>query len=226
MLIIAEGKCAYALGWVEDDDPQLASSYYMEGKDLALKALYKDSKKYRKVIDYGGKTHEAIKAITDKKVVHAVFTLASCWGGWLNLNRADPRALFAVPSVLAANEKILELEPGHSYGSAYVFLASYYTVLPAMAGGGLAKGREYFDKAFEYGNNEMLLAHYFMAKTYAVMLKDLEDPESGKTGEQIFDEMLSYIETADPLANPDLGLVNAIAKRKARKLAAQRGKYF
>jgi hypothetical protein len=226
MVLIAEGKCGYAMGWVEDDDPQLASQYYLEGKELALEAIYKESKEYRKVIDRGGKTHEALKAITDEDVVPALFSLASCWGSWLNANKNETRAMFEVPSVLAANERILELEPGHSHGASYVFLAAYYTTLPAMAGGGLAKGHEYFEKAFEYGNNQMLLAHYFMAKTYAVKLKDLEDPASGKTGEQIFDEMLSHIETADPLANPDLGLINAIAKEKARKLAAERDQYF
>ena len=44
--IVAETKCGYAMGWVEPKDTELASKYYLEGKDLALRGLYAQNKKY------------------------------------------------------------------------------------------------------------------------------------------------------------------------------------
>ncbi len=227
-MLIAESKCGYALGWVEDENPKLASKYYMEGKELALLALSGLSKEYRKTVEAGGTIQDGINAITDddELIIHALFTLGNCWGNWLNVNMTNPRALFAVPAIVAAMGKVKDMSPGYFYGSAELFFGSYYTMIPAIAGGGLEKGRKYFEEAFAASDEKMLLVHFYMAKAYAGMLKDLEDPVSGKTGEEIFDEMIAYIENFDSDSFPELALVNSMAKKKASILKAKKDQIF
>lgn len=224
--LVAGSKCGYAVGWIEDQDPTRASRYYLEGQNLALDGLYKGSRSYRRAIDAGSSKSDAIATIKDPDMVPLLFELGTCGGAWLALNVKDPIALFNVPFVLGAMKKIIELDPNYFYGSAYMFLGAYYARTPAMAGGGLAKGKEYFQKAFTISKHKMLMTHYWYAKAYATTLRDLKDPDSGLTGRQIFDKMIKTIENADANTADDLALANAVAKRKAKNLKAERKSIF
>lgn len=226
LVMVAESKCGYALGWIEDNDPELASKYYLEGRDLALKALYLQSKGYRKAIDAGEPVHKAVQRVDDPDLVPTLFTAGNCWASWLQLNLTSSKALFAQPSIVALMQRVLDIDPNYYHGGAYLFFGSYYSSIPAIAGGGLAKGHEYFQKAFAASNNNFLLVHYYYAKTYATLLKDLEDPASGKPGAVLFDEAIAHIENTPADAIPELGLANAIAKEKARALKARRSEFF
>lgn len=226
MLMVAQAKCGYALGYVEHVDPARASGYYLEGKDLALRALREQNSDFADAIEEGEPVREAVALVENVDDVPAVFWAGNCWGNWLNHNLTNPRAYFAVPDITALMQRVLDLDPEHYHGGAHLFFGSYYAAIPPMAGGGLEKARKHFDKAFEISDGKFLMVHYLFAKSYCTMLKDQVDPKTGKTGEELFDEMLAKIEAADADAVASLGLANAIAKRKAERLAAERDKYF
>ncbi|RMF16420.1 MAG: hypothetical protein D6761_06285 [Candidatus Dadabacteria bacterium] len=175
--IVAEAKCGYAFGWIEPKDPQRAAEYYVEAKDLALRALYDSNKKYRKAIDAGKPIHEAIDAIDDADAVPLLFQVANCWGNWLNVNKSDMSALFKVPALMASMYKILELDPSYFYGSIYMVFGAMYAAMPEMAGGGVERARACFDKALEASEGKFLLVHYMIAQSYATVLKDLSETD-------------------------------------------------
>lgn len=226
LLLNAEGKCGYALGFVEDDDPARASTYYLAGKDLALAALEGMNADFRKARAEGQAVRDAIKLVDDPDAVRAMFWAGNCWGSWLNLNMANPRAYFAIPDVMAIMQRVVELDPDYYWGGAQIFLGTFYAAAPPIAGGGLEKARPYFEAAFKASDRKFLMAQYQFARVYATMLKDQPDPVDGRTGAEIFDAMLAEIAEADPSAIPDLGLANAIVQRKARRLANERSRYF
>lgn len=226
MMLNAEGLCGYALGFVEDDDPVRAGGYYMEGRELALAALERYSRGYRKARERGEPIRDAVQHAKGPDALRAMFWAGNCWGSWLNLNMANPRAYFAIPDVTALMERVLELDPDYYHGGAAIFFGSFYAAAPPIAGGGLTKAWPYFEQAFAASDRKFLMVHYMVARSYATMLKDQEDELTGKTGDQLFDEMLAEIAAADPRAIPELGLANAIIQEKARKLAEQRRRWF
>lgn len=227
MMLNAEGKCGYALGFLEDDEPARASAFYLQGRDLAFAALSEASSGFRKARADGQTIRDALaKVKKNDETTRAMFWAGNCWGSWLNLNMANPRAYFAIPDVLALMQKVAEFDPGYYYGGAQIFLGAFYAAAPPLAGGGLDKARPYFEAAFAASERQFLMAQYQFARVYATMLKDQPDPADGRTGIELFDAMIAEIAAADPAAIPDLGLANAIIQKKAARLAAQRERLF
>jgi hypothetical protein len=227
LMLNAEGNCGYALGFLEDDEPARASTYYLKGRDLAFSALSEASSGFRKARAGGATVRDALADVDNSpETVRAMFWAGNCWGSWLNLNMANPRAYFAIPDVLAIMQKVAEFAPDYYWGGAQIFLAAFYAAAPPLAGGGLDKARPYFEAAFKASDRKFLMAQYQYARVYATMLKDQPDPADGRTGVEIFDAMIAEIAAADPAAIPDLGLANAVIQKKAQRLAAQREKLF
>jgi len=235
-LLIAEAKCGYALGFLEDEDPERAMAFYLEGKDMALEALERLDRGYRKAREDGAGIKDAVAEIDDEDAVPALFWAGNCWMNWLNMNLTNPRALFARPSIEALMKKVLELNDEFFFGAPHVIFGAYYAVIPAMAGGGLDKSKHHFDQAFEISEGDFLLAHYYYAKNYATALKDnteceMVEVEAGedcddRTGEELFEWAWDYIEDFDPEKREDLALVNAMTQRKLQYLAPLRERHF
>jgi hypothetical protein len=66
------------------------------------------------------------------------------------------------------------------------------------------------------GDKKMLLPYFYMAKSYAVQVQDKE----------LFLSLLKTVEDAPIDILPEQRLVNAIAKRKAKALAARVDELF
>jgi tetratricopeptide (TPR) repeat protein len=213
--ILAQGYCGYALGFVEDDDPEWAKVLYIKGRDFAIRAL-KTNKKFRKALEKGERFEDAVSKINDEEYVPSLFWAGNCWGAWLNLSLTDPKALFDIPKVLALMKKVLELNDKFYYGGAHLFMATYYAGLPPMAGGGVDKALPEFEKVFQISENKFLLAHVFYAKYYAALIKD----------EELFDKTIDYVLNFDISKAPELALVNTISKEKAKRLKAEKERYF
>lgn len=213
--VLAQGYCGYALAFVEDEDPEWAKALYIKGRDFGIRAL-KTNSKFRKALEKGERFEEAVAKINDEDYVPSLFWTGNCWGMWLNLSLTDPKALFDIPKILAIMKKVLELNDKFYYGGAHLFMATYYAGLPPMAGGGVDKALPEFEKAFEISENKFLLAHVFYAKFYAALIKD----------EELFDRTIDYVLNFDISKAPELALVNTISKEKAKRLKAEKERYF
>jgi len=218
LLLIAQGKCGYAWAFIEEGDPSRASRYYEEGRDLALKALSLKSSLVSKTLQEKRSLSAITREIDDRRLVPYLFWLANCWGSYLNLNLRNPRVLFSAPEVVGLMNRVIELDPDFYYGGAYLFLGAYYSAIPELAGGGLRKAYPYFEEAFKRSQRKFLLVHYYFLMNYALLLKDGEDPITGKTGLVLFDEVAREVDALDPEALPEVAFVNAVVKEKVSRL--------
>ena len=211
---------AYALGFVEDTDPERARILYAIGRDYGLKAL-KMNGCFAKKLKKGKPYSEAVKCLK-KKDMDALFWTAAAWAAWMNLSTRDTEALFDIPNIMALLTRSLELDDTFWYGGPHMFFAAYYSQFPAMMGGGPEKAQEQFDKVKEIvkkkagENAEWLIADYFYAKYYATLLKD----------EELFDKTVKKILETPNDSIPSMAAVNGLAKIKTRILLQQKDRYF
>ncbi len=214
LTLTAQAYCSYALGFIEDTNPERAKKLYMRGRNYAIRAL-KENKKFRKTLEKEKDWRKAV-AVLDEDDVPALFWTGNCWAGWLNLSKKDPKALFDIPNVLAIMERVKKLNDKYFYGGPHLFFALYYAGLPALMGGGPQKAKEEFEKVFEITKGKFLLAKAFYARFYAALIKD----------EALFDKTIEEVLSTPSDIDPELTLMNEIAKMKARLYKQQKRDLF
>ena len=202
LLNAIEGYTGYALGFVEDEDPDAAIGHYLHAYNygLTLMSLNKELKK-----GLEGNTQDLKEALQSarKEDVPALFWSANAWGSYINL-KSDIESLAQMGMVQAIMNRVLELDETYYFGSAHVFLG----VLEASKGfiGNQELAKSHFDRALEISAGKFLLAHVLYARYYAVMNDDRE----------LFSALLqNVIETPGDVL-PDFRLINEIAKRNAK----------
>lgn len=210
----AQAYCGYAQGFVEEEDAERAKKLYTKGKSYGLRAL-KTSGSFRKALEKGERIEEAVTHL-GKKYVSAMFWTGTCWAGWLNLSKRDPKALLDVPSIKGIMERVYALDDSYYYGSPHLFFAAYYAGLPTIAGGGADKSKAEFDKVFEITGGKSLLPYVMYAQSYATLIQDRD----------LFVSTLNKVLETPSDVLPEMTLVNEIAKKRASRLLKDVDKYF
>ncbi len=132
LLNAAQGFCGYAFMFLEDEQPERASVFYLKGQDYAGRAL-------------GGATAETAK----KKDARPLFWHTFCKALYMNINRDKPEAIAEIPTLEPAALKLLELDPGYYYNAAHDIMGAYYAIRPRMLGGSPEKAAEHFEQALK-----------------------------------------------------------------------------
>jgi hypothetical protein len=210
-----QGYTSYALGFVEDENPDRARLLYLRGRDFGLKILNQQrsfQQAFRGNLDQFSLALKKFK----KSDVPALFWTANAWGNWINISMTDPDALADLPKVQAMMQRVIELEPGYFYGGAYLFLGTILMVKPPIMGGNPDEAKVQFDKCFEYSQKKFLLPYVFFARYYAAKMLD----------EALFDSTIQQILGTSLDILPEQRLPNAIAQKKARLLLEKREELF
>jgi TRAP transporter T-component len=215
LLLACMGYSSYALGFVEDDDPQRASLFYRRGMDYGMQIL-KHNDKFARSLKKGPEEFQTSLGILDRDKVPAVFWTAIGWGSYISLNLTDPDAIADLPRVEAMMKYVLGIDSSYYYGGAYFFLGTIYGSRPQLLGGDTLLSRRYFNKSFEQCKERFLLPYVYFARTYAVQIQD----------RQLFEKTLSFIDSVSIDAFPQTRLVNAIAKKKAVHLRTMADELF
>ncbi len=203
-LLLAQGYGAYALAFIEDEDPERAKYFYLKARDFALEVVNKEFK----TEDFAQlplpELQEKLKN-ADKDDVEPLFWLATYWGSWVMLSLDNNRALFALPKIEAIMQRIIELDESFYFAGAHLFFGSLYAAKPVMLGGKPAESKKHFDRALELTDNNFLLTRVYYAAFYAVRMQDGE----------LFDKLLNEVLEADLNILPEFKLINQVAKKKA-----------
>lgn len=194
----AQGFCGYAFMFLEEDQPERASFFYLKGQAYAERALK-------------GATPDTAKA----KDAHPLFWHTFCKALYMNINRDKPEAIAEIPTLEPAALKLLELEPGYYYNAAHDILGAYYAIRPRMLGGNPEKAAEHFELALKGPGADFHLSRYLYAKMAAVAAQD----------PGLFDRLLNEIISAE-LKDGDTRLANEVAKQKAKKLLEKKDELF
>ena len=215
LTLAAQTYCIYALGFVEDEDPERASYLYDRGKMHGLKVLMMNPAFQGAVAEGGDALSEALNGFGGSDVA-SLFWTGNCWGSWINLNKDKVKALAEVPKVELIMKRVLHLDETYFFGGPHLFFAMMAVSKPRMFGGDPEKAQEHFDKTFAISEGKFLLPYVLYARYYATFTFD----------EALYTTTLQRVLDAPSDILPDQALANEIAKRKARRLLDDVGEYF
>ena len=113
-------------------------------------------------------------------------------------------------------QHILALDETFYYCGAHMYFGVYYGARAPMFGGDFVKSKQHFDRARTINNDKLLIVDLLQAQYLSRQMYDQND----------FHTRLTKIIDAPEDLYPELTLLNQIAKRKARLLLKQEGKWF
>lgn len=155
--------------------------------------------------------------VADQKVaaVPVLYTLASTWAGWIQVNSNDFNAIADLARVKEIMLKVTELDPGYENGNAYLYLGVFETLLPPGMGGRPELGRTYFEQAMALSGGQNQMAKVMFAEQYARLVFDRE----------LHDALLQDVMESE-FKIPGLTLMNTVAREQAQQLIGTANDYF
>jgi TRAP transporter T-component len=213
--LLTQGYASYSLGFVEDDSLERAKLFYLRAREYGFKLLqttsvFKDSIPQREQLFI-----DRLNRLK-KNDVPAIFWTGFAWGGWINLSKDNPQAIFDLGKVKAMMNKVIELDEGFFFGSAHLFFGTLSGALPKILGGDPENARQHFERCLTLSSNKFILAYVYLARYYALTLLD----------EDLFDQYLQKVDEASLQILPENKLITAIAKEKARRLERKKTELF
>ncbi|MGR3220151.1 MAG: TRAP transporter TatT component family protein [Candidatus Anammoxibacter sp.] len=215
LLIVAQGYTGYALGFVEDEDPQRAKIFYKRARDYGLEILNKNRFFKNSVKGNFDELEKALKRFK-KSDVPALFWTANAWGNLINVSRDSPSALADMGKVELIMKRSVELDESFYYGGGHTFFAAFYGGRSEMFGGSPDKARKHFDRFVQLSDEKFLLGYVLYAQYYAVQMQD----------SILFRELLDKVLETPGNILPEQRLVNEIAKVKAKRMLSDIDVYF
>lgn len=206
---------SYAMGFIEDEDPERAAILYEEGLRLGRAGLmqrtwFRDAERTAALPD----SQELLRM--EREDVPLVFWTMANWIGWISLNLSEPEAVAQLPRAEAYLRRVLAVEPEYFLGMPHVLMGSLQSFRPRTLGGSPEQGKRHFDEAFRISNRRMLLFHVVYARYYCRQVLD----EDG------FDQTLREVLEAPADLYPEYRLLNEAARAKARHLMEIRDELF
>ncbi len=156
-----------------------------------------------------------INGIDKKNKLPVLYTYASAWATWIQVNSGQWQSLANLPRVETILQRVIELDDGYEYGFPHVYLGVINSQLPATLGGRPEVGRQHFERAIELSMGKNLIAKTEYAHTYARLLFK----------QKLHDKLLNEVLAADPEIE-GLTLSNVIAQEQARILLEDSKDYF
>ena len=213
LLRAVEGYTGYALGFVEDREPERASGFYARARDYGIRLL-----SINKRLQYGldGNLEDLESALQNarKGDVPGLFWTANAWGNYIKMNPGDLAALADLGKVVALMKRVVELDEGFYYGGAHLFLG----VIEIEKGiaGNPERSKEHFDRAVELSEGKFLLTYVMYARYYAVRRFD----------EGLFTSLLQTVLYTPGSVLIEYRLINEIAKKKAELYLSMKDEWF
>lgn len=203
----AQGFYGYGYGFIEDEDPERASSLYHRCRQHALQALAVSGIPVD-TVHLPLRELERRLTTLDRSAVPALFWSSTCWARWIDMNRNDPQRLAELGHAVTLMQRVLELDENYYHGGPHLFFGVYYGAKPPMLGGDFRRSREHFEKARAVTQGKLLLVDMLQAQFLARQQQDRRQ----------FHERLTAVIKAPPDIFPEMALTNAIARKKARQL--------
>jgi hypothetical protein len=214
LITAAQSYASYAAAFIQDEDRAYAIALYAKARSYGLRALEQNG--FKDPLSRPFEDFTTGLQVMQKKDVPYLFWAASCWGGWINLNRRSMEAMAELPRVVAMMKRVLVLDEAFYYGGAHVFMGILEASKPTMAGGDLKLARNHFLTAIDLGEGKFLMTKVYFADYYA---------------RKAFDRRL-YLATLEEVLKtpadivPELTLLNSVAHKNALKMIGEVDDYF
>ncbi|MBN2382874.1 hypothetical protein JXQ70_08325 [bacterium] len=205
LMLLTQGYYAYALGFVEDNDPDRAKMLYVRGRDYARTVLEKADPLWGQGTSDSQHFERALSQIGEK-YLEALFWNAMNWGNWIMLSLDNPQALFDLIRVEQMMQLVLERKENLFFAGPHVFFGCLHAARPVMLGGDPQLAQEHFEWAKRLNNDTIKLVDFYKARFYARQVLDAE----------LYEQILSEIVAYDVNSVPEVALLNQIARKKAQ----------
>lgn len=204
---------AYAGAFVADGER--ARLMAEKAKALAARAVCLGIKDGCGVVSRPFVDFERWVAGLQEKDVPLAYGFATSWAGWIQANSDDFNAIAELGRVKALISRVADLDEGFDYGGPHLYLGIFEVLLPPALGGRPEIGRYHFERAIALSEGRHLLTKVMFAEQYAKLVFDRE----------LHDRLLrEVLEGGDDL--PELRLMNAVARGRARELLDAADDYF
>lgn len=204
---LSMGFTGYSMLFIEEDDPERASEFYLRARDYGIRGL---GDKGSALLTPGANKRDLqriLGSIGHEDLMALVWTTIS-WNGWINLNLDKPTALVQLNLTQACLERIMTLDTNYFYGLPYILLGTSLSARPPMLGGNPQQAKRHFERALEISQGKFFLTQYFFARYYAVRVQD----------KKLFFELIEGIIKGDPHELKDACLMNTVIQHRARAL--------
>lgn len=216
LLLLAKGFGGYAFAFVEPDDPERAQSLYQRGLTYGWRLINRHPGLTEALSSNEEARVKSALAGLEAEAVPGLFWTAYNWAGWINLSRDDPSALADYWKVEALMNRTLELDRKYYDGGADLFFAVSLASRPEMLGGDLEKAKDHYTRVVALTDGRLLLAHVLFASSYAVQAQNKE----------LFIALCKMVLEAPPTTTPRWGLLNAVARQRAKILLEDIDAFF
>jgi hypothetical protein len=215
LTLLSQGYSSYALGFLEDKDPDRAREFYLRGRDYGLRILRQNSDLDKALLG----SPDDLKATLAKLSADdapAVFWTAFGWGSYIYLSLNNTDAIGDLPRAETLMSFVVAKDSTFYYSGAHVFLGTLYGSRPKLLGGDPAIAKDHFEAALRINHGRFLMTYVYYARSYAVQTQN----------EALFEELLTKVQDTPLDILPEFRLANAIAKKKAELLLARKNELF
>lgn len=214
LVAAAQGYSSFASVFIEEQDKEYAGLLFAKAKQYGLRSL--EARGFRNAADRPlDDFKKGLKALGEKDLPY-LFWGATCWANWISLNLDSMEAMAELPRVEWMMQRVLEIDEQFYYGGAHLFMGIWFASRPKIAGGDLKRAQNHFLKAIHFSHEKFLLAHVYYANYYGRQARDKD----------LFISNLETVLKTPVDISPDLTLLNAVAKKKAKELFDRIEEYF
>lgn len=210
--LLSMGFCGYSLLFIENNDPERASSFYLRALQYGLRGL-----KFKG--DPGDLDKDAVISLFNKysrKNADLFLWTVISWNLWIYNNLDAPSALAQIGPAELSIDKMLESDPEIFYGLPYILKATSLSARSPMYGGDYEKAKIFFEKSLNLSGGDFYLAKYFYAKHYCV----------GTQNRKLFTLLLNDIIEGKSETLPAICLINRGVREMAISLLDQADDFF
>lgn len=215
LISLSMGFAGYSLLFVEPEDRERASHFYLRAFDYGLRALGEKGRLLKEQGLHGRKLEALLKTI-DKRDYKALLWATLSWNAWIGLNLDQPRALSQIAPAEACLRRVLEIDPLYLHGLPHILMGVSLSVRPPLLGGNPEKARAHFEAALKESDGKFFLTQVYFARYYAVRVQD----------KALFERLLQEVVAGDPEALKDVCLINQVMKKRAESLQKSKDDLF
>jgi hypothetical protein len=214
LLAGAQAYVSYA-SLLEDQENGRAALLIQRSKGYALRALELEPL-FRGALENPVDVLDQQLAKADQPKVPLLFSVGSIWGTWIAQGPDPVEGMADLPKVEVLMNRVLQLDPHYYYGGPHLFKGILLSVRPVQFGGDLAKAEVHFKEALKVSKGKFLMTAVYYAEYYAKQRLDRD----------LFVKTLEGVLSVPADIDPDLTLVNTLAREKAKKLLGQVDEFF
>jgi tetratricopeptide (TPR) repeat protein len=204
-------RLAYAYYFLADafeQGDQKAADYYT-GYEWGIKALCYDPGFKQRFTDQKQGMGDAIKGVP-REFAGGIFWTATCIGKWGKMHN-----IFKVLSTSKQARKLVvylySIDKTYYYGGPARWLGAFYAIAPGIAGGDMAKSKQYYDEALAMAP-QYFATKVLMAENYYSKLKDRAN----------YDKMLDEVINGEAGSVPEVVIEQKVEQGKALRLKAEK----